>query len=83
MNKDMQMKHIVVALIATYEDLELHSLHIILDDGNYEDKDIIFCIDYCKKEEDYIGYEITKRLRDFTVEERKQIIERSWEIKNE
>ena len=48
-------------------------LHIALDDGNLEDKDIWFCQEETEKHEDWLGRFIADRLRDMTYEERDQI----------
>jgi len=75
-----QQKHTVIALIEKYKELGMSGLHIILDDGNYEDKDVEFCTEWCNKQKDYIGTQICYLLKEFTKKERKNIVEEPWEV---
>ena len=55
-------------------------LHIVLDDSNYEDNFLQFCIEEAIAANDYWAEIIGRFLLEFSVEEREQIIERQWEI---
>lgn len=73
----VQIKYLVqlIDLIAFYYEHNPAGgwLHIALDDGNLEDKDIWFCQEETEKHEDWLGRFIADRLRDMTYEERDQI----------
>lgn len=71
-----------IALIDKYTDYNGagKNLHIVLDDGNYDNSSLYCCMDFSKKDNDLFGETIINLLKEFTVEERKQIIENYWEI---
>lgn len=63
------------SLIAEYYSFEAAggSCHIILDDHNYSDADVDFCIGYSIGNNDVMGETIAKLLLEFTEEERRAI----------
>ena len=65
-----------------YEDLHESAggmLHIVLDDGNLEDDDIQWCIEYCNREENkdradkYLCLEIAHRMLTMNMYERRLV----------
>lgn len=54
--------------------------HAVLDDGNYEDGSVRHCLEYSLQNKDYWGETIAKLLLEFSEEERKQLIDSSWEV---
>jgi hypothetical protein len=56
--------------------------HIILEDGNYKDSHINMCLKYSKEQNDFWGETIATLLTNFTEEEREEIVERGFEIRN-
>lgn len=56
------------------------SLHIVLDDGNYEDHHIKVCIEEAKKNNDYWGEVIGTMMLGLSEGEKEQICERGYEI---
>jgi hypothetical protein len=79
-----QKAFMLVELIDSYYELNPTggSVHIITDDGNYEDSAIDHCIWYAKTKKDYWGECIAKALQEFNLNERKQIVENPTEITN-
>jgi hypothetical protein len=79
-----QKLHILRSLIMNYYAVEGHgtggSLHIVLDDHNYERTHIKFCLDEAKKCKDLMGIEIATRMLEFSDEENKVLVETGWEI---
>tara|TARA_R100000951_G_C2649244_1_gene183791 strand:+ start:1667 stop:1981 length:315 start_codon:yes stop_codon:yes gene_type:complete len=56
------------------------SLHIVLDDSNYEQEHIEYCLEYAKGENDIIGIDIANKCLEFTESELELIVERGYEI---
>lgn len=81
MNVKKQKEHMLVALLEKYDELGMTTLHIIVDDGNYTDKDVEFCIEWAEKQGEYLSKQIALLLQEFTIKERKIIIEEPWEVK--
>jgi hypothetical protein len=52
------------------------SLHIVLDDGNLDDSDILFCIEYAKKEKDELGVQLGEHLLSLNEDEREYVYSR-------
>lgn len=53
------------------------NLHIVIDDYNVEDSDVLFCMEQCKKNNDYLGLEICERLMEMETFDRDDTIEKS------
>lgn len=79
-NKDVRYINKLVQLL--YDDLQEHCgglLHITIDDGNLDDEDIQWCIEYCNKNENsdredkYLCLEIATRMLRLTMEQRKLV----------
>lgn len=49
------------------------SLHIVLDDDNYNDRSVDFCLEYALKNGDVEGYELAVILRQLSVTQRKKL----------
>ena len=81
----LQKKWMACCLIDAYYDLEGAggTLHVILDDGNYDDQCLNLCLEDAKKYNDYWGITIGNLLLEFTEEEREQIVERYYEIEEQ
>lgn len=47
--------------------------HIILDDGNYDDHSVDFCMKYAEEHSDMMGLTIASFLKMLTVEERERV----------
>lgn len=78
---DRQQKALVVTkLIGVYDELTLvgGSLHILLEDGNYDAA--AFCFDSAKANEDKIGMLIADLLLGFTPDEIQIIVEENWRV---
>ena len=54
------------------------SLHMVLDDGNLDNSDIQFAINYAKKEMDCDGIKIGEILLSLSKGERKKIYKKTW-----
>lgn len=55
-----------------YDELENGSggyLHIVLDDGNIEKRNILFCMEKCKENNDSFGFFLATLLMHFTKDE--------------
>ncbi len=76
MEMKLQKMYVLRTLIDTYyEDYGAGgNLHIVLDDDNYENENIISCLKDCVKGNDYIGITIGKLLLEFNEEERDYIM---------
>jgi len=64
-----------------YEDLGNSTggyFHIVLDDGNIEDKDIWFCQEQAEKNNDTFGIFLGQVLRMFTEPEREKMYNDNW-----
>lgn len=74
----------VATLIEKYTDTEMAggTCHIILDDGNYKESDVEFCVIYSKEQGDYWGEKIAELLNGLTEEEIEMVVERPYEIEN-
>lgn len=57
-------------------------LHILLDDGNYTDSNILYCLDQCTKHPEWNGYDlgvlICKRYLDMSMNERSVFDDYLW-----
>lgn len=53
------------------------SLHIVLDDGNIDDDDILFCREYAVEQDDESGVELADLLLQMSKTQRKKIYMRS------
>ena len=51
-------------------------LHIVLDDGNYEDEHVKFCVDYAIKRHDLAAEEIARELLKMNVQHRTKFLNR-------
>ena len=51
------------------------NLHIVLDDGNLDDENILFCRNLCIKTHDVLGRLICEGLLQITYKEREKIYE--------
>lgn len=74
-----QKAYLLCKLVQIYDELEPTggSLHLILDDQNYD----VDCMDFAVKNNDIIGIEIMKLLREFSTEEREMLLqEGSWKV---
>ena len=49
------------------------SLHIVLDDGNIEDDNIQFCINYAKENDDIKGVELAELIFQCSYTQRKKL----------
>lgn len=75
--KNVQVMWMVANLIKAYYTFESTggTCHIILDDGNYDDHSVDFCIKYAEENEDMMGLAIASMLKLLTVEEREHVCE--------
>ena len=62
----------------TYLLEDKNDLHIILEDGNIENKDINFCMVESFKNNNYVAVEICQLLRLFTPSCRKHLLENNF-----
>ena len=53
------------------------SMHIVLDDGNYEDGHVDFCVQYALENADIEGWELAKILRQLSITQRIKIAKRA------
>lgn len=75
-----QKIHMIDALLSKYHELEMTALHIIVDDGNYKDSDILCCIDFAETRNEYISKQIALLLKEFSVDERTTIMKEIWTL---
>ena len=79
----LQRMWLACTLISEYEASNYGcggSLHIILDDGNYDDSDIILCSNNSYSNNDVFGIHICQILGKMSVNERRAIVEKSYLI---
>ena len=76
--------HVTPELIekfATYHQREENSawgsLHIVLDDGNFENGHVDFCIEYALEKGDLDGWQLAKILRQLSISQRMKIAKRA------
>lgn len=64
-------------LFKSYHERELcwGSLHIVMDDGNLEDSNVQFCMNWARVENDADGFMIAVILSEKTIEERQKLYE--------
>jgi hypothetical protein len=55
------------------------SLHIVLEDGNLEDRNVDFCIDYARSRDDADGVLLAQMLRRMTRAQRSRIYIKGWD----
>lgn len=55
------------------------NLHIVFDDGNLEDKDILFCIKQAKEENDILGITIGYLFLSLPYKQRENIYANLWQ----
>lgn len=81
-DKKIQKAYLLTVLIEKYyeENPAGGTLHIVLDDGNYGESFVKYCMDYAIGQNDYWGEHIAALLLGFTEDEQEQIIERPYEI---
>ena len=74
-------KEIVELIKEYYADGNLAggTLHCALDDGNLEDHDIKFCINFAKEEGDYQGVLLGYILLLITIEQREEAYNKFWQ----
>lgn len=67
----------LLKLISEYYEDEIvgGACHVIIDDLNYDDDIVDYCIQYSIEVQDKRGEEIARRLREFTPLEREYILE--------
>ena len=58
------------------------SLHIVLDDGNIEDDNIKFCINYAKQNDDIKGVELAELILQCSYTQRKKLYRKLHEEEN-
>lgn len=67
----------VLPIMYSYRDTEGNgvggSLHIVLDDGNVNNDDIIWCIEFAKKNKDKAGVELGEILLRMSKTQRKKL----------
>lgn len=82
LNEKQQKALMLAVLIEKYTETEITggSLHIILDDCNTTDKDVLFCLEHSKNKKDFWGEQLCNLLLCFSEEERTNIIVYSWDI---
>lgn len=80
MDKNMQIKLMLVALIEQYLEWEMTGgiLHIHIEDNNF---DIDADIEYCKSKNNYFGEVIGMLYNQLSKEDREEVIERGWQVK--
>lgn len=49
------------------------SLHIVLEDGNTQDGDVMFCLEYAQKQGDMDGVELAELLLSMSKTQRKKL----------
>lgn len=78
-----QKRLMLITLIENYysTDGAGGTCHIVLDDGNIEDGHVQYCKEYSEELNDFWGLTIATLLLDFSEEEREEIIEEPWKIK--
>lgn len=60
------------------------SIHLVIDDGNVEDRDVIFCIEYANAMGDAEGVALATTLLQMTKTQRLKLVSKkhnNWEIK--
>lgn len=75
------MKEFLKKLISEYYEIKENvcggNLHIMLDDGNLNDRDIIWCYDHCEGKKDYLGMLICSLMIQVDETDRQEIIDTS------
>ena len=54
------------------------NLHIVLDDGNIENSNILFCQDLCRGDKDVDGERLCGLLLQMTKTQRRKIVRQCW-----
>lgn len=79
------MKRSVCHLIRFYYDdisgpgnLAGGNLHVVLDDGNLDDRFIFFCREQAEAEADWLGVYICDWLREIPLDERERLYDLDW-----
>lgn len=83
LNLKLQKAYMLVTLIEKYREENFTGLHIVIDDGNVDDRDIKYCLENAEKSDDFWSMSISKLLLEFSPKERDQIISSPWEIEEQ
>ena len=84
-NENIERVKLLVEVL--YDDLEEYTgglLHIVLDDGNLEDGDILWCMANCNSQENlgrhdrFLCERIANELLNLSMEERRLLYQQSW-----